>query len=263
MVGGTLQQWFVSTDCNQLGTAQGRSDWCRFPHCPFPPPPNGFPPWSPPTPPPPPAPAPPAPAPPEVRTTCGGGYGWGGNARPCTDPTWAPEWALNVSTQIASLQNATGYYNAARAAAWGLVTFDWGDGRGIWQDQHPHDDEEVLAEQCRRVKALGTGTKCMVYRQTELAVQWDKSCRLAMTSANASLYLQFKTKALCDAAPPCSVAAFHQANSGAPLIPCNSTAPVAAPNCAYCCNFSSAAVTGVYNEPVGGEWPVDGETRII
>ena len=39
----------------------------------------------------------------------------------------------------------------------GLVTFDWADGGDIWQDVHPHDNEEVLMEQCKRVKALGTG----------------------------------------------------------------------------------------------------------
>ena len=39
----------------------------------------------------------------------------------------------------------------------GLVTFDWADGGDIWQDVHPHNNEEVLMEQCKRVKALGTG----------------------------------------------------------------------------------------------------------
>ncbi len=41
--------------------------------------------------------------------------------------------------------------------AQGLVTFDWADGGDIWQDVHPHNNEEVLMEQCKRVKALGTG----------------------------------------------------------------------------------------------------------
>jgi hypothetical protein len=26
------------------------------------------------------------------------------------------------------------------------------------------------------------------------------------------------------------------------------------PNCPFCCNFSSAVTTGVYNEPLGGPW---------
>ena len=46
----------------------------------------------------------------------------------------------------------------------------------------------------------------MVYRQNELAVQWDASCRQAMTPSNADMFLQFKTKEICEAAPPCDVA---------------------------------------------------------
>ena len=65
------------------------------------------------------------------------------------------------------------------------------------------------------------GTRCMVYRQTELAIQWQKSSRAVMVPAKADWFLQFKTKALCDSAAPCNVAAFHQANNpGKPLIPC-------------------------------------------
>ena len=65
------------------------------------------------------------------------------------------------------------------------------------------------------------GTRCMVYRQTELAIQWQKSSRAVMVPAMADWFLQFKTKALCDSAAPCNVAAFHQANNpGKPLIPC-------------------------------------------
>lgn len=89
----------------------------------------------------------------------------------------------------------------------------------------------------------------MVYRQTELSLQWQKTCREAQTEANASMYLQFKDQTTCDAAPPCDIAAFHM-NTGWALVPCNKTAPLTAPNCAYCCNFSS-----VYNEPIGGQWP--------
>ena len=67
----------------------------------------------------------------------------------------------------------------------------------------------------------------MVYRQTELAIQWQKSSRAVMVPAKADWFLQFKTKALCDSAAPCNVAAFHQANNpGKPLIPyvCNAFA---------------------------------------
>ena len=111
----------------------------------------------------------------------------------------------------------------------------------------------MLVEQCKMVKARGTGTRCMVYRNTELALQWQESSRAAMTAANveAGWFLRYRTQALCDAAPPCDVAAYHNIqNQSAPLVPCNKHAPVSAPNCASCCNFSRA-----YNEPIGGPWP--------
>ena len=94
----------------------------------------------------------------------------------------------------------------------------------------------------------------MVYRNTELALQWEETSRAAMTQENVDndWFLKFKTKAACDAAAPCSAAAFHPANDPKkPLVPCNKTAPLAAPNCAYCCNFSKGG-TGAYNEPIGG-----------
>jgi hypothetical protein len=95
----------------------------------------------------------------------------------------------------------------------------------------------------------------MVYRQNELSLQWQETSRAAQTAANAGMYLQFKSKALCEAAAPCDVAAFHQmSQTGKPLVPCNKSAPLSAPNCAYCCNFSEVG-TGVYNEPIGGQWP--------
>jgi len=69
-------------------------------------------------------------------------------------------------------------------------------------------------------------------------------------------FLKFKTRTLCDTAAPCNVAAYHNANDPkAPLVPCNKTAPISAPNCAYCCNFSANGSAGAYNEPIGGWYP--------
>ena len=79
-----------------------------------------------------------------------------------------------------------------------------------------------------------------------------------MTRANteAGWFLRFKQQAACDAAPACDVAAWHNIiNQSAPLVPCNKSAPRGAPNCPYCCNFSTPVATGAYNEPIGGPWP--------
>ena len=96
------------------------------------------------------------------------------------------------------------------------------------------------------------GTR-QVYRNTELALQWQETSRAAMTAENVEKgwFLRYKTQAACDAAAPCNVAAYHNIlNQSAPLVPCNRSAPISAPNCAMCCNFSRG-----YNEPTGGPWP--------
>lgn len=184
------------------------------------------------------------------RTTCGNGYGWSSNGRPCPEPQWEPRWALNLSTAVSNIDNTP-----EEGSTWGLVTYPWDLNSSYWQDVHPHPGEAVMTRQCELVKAHGTGTRCMVYRQNELSLQWQETSRAAQTAANAGMYLQFKSKALCEAAAPCDVAAFHQmSQTGKPLVPCNKSAPLSAPNCAYCCNFSEVG-TGVYNEPIGGQWP--------
>jgi hypothetical protein len=170
----------------------------------------------------------------ETRTTCGGYYGWGHFGAACPDPTWQPRWALNLSTMSSWKENASGFYNAEKAASWGMVTFDWSIGFDQWRQTLPHPGEAWLLEQCRLVKALGTGTRCLVYRQNSLSLQWQASSRRVQTAANSSMFLKFATQALCDAAPPCAVARRH-------------SAPTAN---FFCCNFSR-----VYNEPLAPRVP--------
>ena len=163
---------------------------------------------------------------------------------------WGPE----------SAYAAPGLYDATKASRWGWLNFDWSDGSAMWQDKLPgHHDEAGMGEQCKRIKALGTGTRCFVYRNTELALQWEETSRAAMTQRNvdAGWFLRYKTKAGCDASVPCNVAAYHNANQ-LPLIPCNNKKPIniSAPNCGNCCNFTGSNGTGAYNEPIGGPWPV-------
>jgi hypothetical protein len=149
--------------------------------------------------------------------------------------------------------NIPGFVDSKNASRWGWINFDWSDANAVWQNNHPHDNEAVLVEQCKMVKAEGTGTRCMVYRNNELALQWQETSRAVMTEeyVDKGWFLRFKNQSSCDAAAPCNIAAFHNIlNQSAPLIPCNKTAPVADPNCCYCCNFTRA-----YNEPIGGAWP--------
>ena len=141
------------------------------------------------------------------------------------------------------------------------MTFDWSDANALWQDTPPHNNEAVLVEQCKMVKAEGTGTRCMVYRNNELALQWQESSRAVMTEeyVKKGWFLRFQNQSACDAAAPCDIAAWHNiANQSAPLVPCNKSAPVQQPNCCYCCNFTEGGGGDsgrAYNEPIGGAWP--------
>lgn len=203
------------------------------------------------------------PTPPITRITCGGTYGffdevpWIGGG-PCPPPQWQTQWALNLSTTPTTPWgpetaegNIPGYKDPKNASRWGWINYDWSDAYNVWQNELPaHMNEATLVKQCQMVKAEGTGTRCMVYRNTELALQWQETSRAAMTQANADQgwFLTFAKQNDCDTSAPCSIAAFNNiGNMTAPLIPCNSSAPLGVPNCAYCCNF-----TNVYNEPVGG-----------
>ena len=244
----TETRWTISADCAQLCVGArascdaSHSNWCRFPNCGFPAP-ASWPPWiAPSTPAPPSPPFIPPPAPPTLaRATCGSSYGWNGVGKPCPDPRWEPRWALNLSTATSNIVGTP-----EEGSAWGLVTYPWNLNNSEWQNVHPHRGEQVMARQCALVKAHGTGTRCMVYRQNELSLQWQETSRAAQTAANSQMFLQFKSKALCDAAAPCNIAAFHQmSQAGKPLVACNKSAPVSAPNCAYCCNFTEGPGTGV------------------
>ena len=59
------------------------------------------------------------------------------------------------------------------------------------------------------LQAQGTGTRCMVYRNNELALQWQESSRAVMTEeyVDKGWFLRFKNQSMCDAAAPCNVAA--------------------------------------------------------
>lgn len=78
-----------------------------------------------------------------------------------------------------------------------------------------------------------------------VALQWQESSRAVMTKeyADKGWFLEFKDQSSCDNAAPCSTAAWHNIlNGSAPLIPCDKTAPIIAPNCPYCCNFTKTYV---------------------
>ena len=177
MVGGGMTTEVISNNCS---TAAG---WCRYPHCKYPKP-SSFPPWPMPIPPKPPPPPPP----------------------PLVPPTWKPNWNLTESTTIQP--SGDDYFSPNHT--WGLVSLDWSVARGIWfkvrtvlllllllllltlwgtqNGRNKTNCEAVSTEGCRRLKTSGKASKCFIYHNMELALEWEESQRAVMYDASKAHY---------------------------------------------------------------------------
>lgn len=144
-----------------------------------------------------------------VAATCSGAPG-GGSALPvvppcsmtqgtppCPTPNWPPVWAINRSTMAQPGGNdGDGWLDAAAAARFGLISLDWSVANGVWRgngDVKNMTGAATLVEQCRRIKAVDPTTKCFVYRNTELALEWMEMHRAVMADpAFADYFLQYQ-----------------------------------------------------------------------
>jgi hypothetical protein len=90
--------------------------------------------------------------------------------------------------------NDSGFIDPAAAAKFGLLSFDWSNGRDVWARYPPAAApcEEMLVEQAAMVKAISPSSRVFVYRNMELALQWLSSERAAMYDpAKAGYFLQY------------------------------------------------------------------------
>jgi hypothetical protein len=112
---------------------------------------------------------------------------------PCPLPTWTPTYQVNRST-ICQPGNVATYLNATQAAQWGLISLDWSIAYGVWNTGLDNaTGAATLVEQCRQIKAVNPLTKCLVYRNTELALAWLEPQRAVMDDpAFASYFLQYQ-----------------------------------------------------------------------
>jgi len=127
-------------------------------------------------------------------------------------PRFAPTWDVSRSTIIQPC-NSSGYMDSKTAAAFGIISFDYNNGRAVWEKQAAPQCEEMSVEQCRRVKAVRNDTKCWVYRNTELAFAALTTDRKLMREENASLFIHMN-KSACAAAPACPPKAGHGQDKG-------------------------------------------------
>ena len=61
--------------------------------------------------------------------------------------------------------NYSGFLDPASIAGWagGLVDVDWSNGKAEWVKQQPMEDETMLLEQFKQLKALDKGNKVWLY----------------------------------------------------------------------------------------------------
>lgn len=117
------------------------------------------------------------------------------NGTPCPPPRWPPNYNLTLATvcQPGGTGN-TGYFLPPADSPWGLVSLDWSVGVSLWQRPDPAQSicETVLTDNCRLIKAQSPGTRCFVYHNLELALEWLESQRAVMYNASlAPWFLQY------------------------------------------------------------------------
>lgn len=108
-------------------------------------------------------------------------------------PTWEPTWEMNRSISL-YWRNATGIEPADFYDGYGLVMFDWAHAAQAWiNDFSPMDNARSLATQCEIVKGRNPDTKCIVYRNTVIALNQHRHISSVLDDpAFADFFLRFK-----------------------------------------------------------------------
>lgn len=71
-------------------------------------------------------------------------------------PKWTPTWDMRNSTILYAC-NYSGFHNVEEALEYGVVVYDWSNGREIWANEKPMNDEELLTTQAEMVLARDPG----------------------------------------------------------------------------------------------------------
>ena len=107
-------------------------------------------------------------------------------------PPWPSTYNMSLSTIIMPC-NYTGYMDAEFAAKWGLVDFDWSNGKQLWANAKPMNCQELLVDQVKQVKAINPSTKTFVYRNLVKALPWYTDVRLKLDDPQYSgWFLKFR-----------------------------------------------------------------------
>lgn len=174
-------------------------------------------------------------------------------------PKMKQTWQMNLSTIIMPCNN-TGYTDPETTLGWGIVDFDWSNGKGTgpgdgWAKHKPMDDEEMLFKQVKMTTAATKGTTVWVYRNTVYGYPWYTDVRKILEDpAYEAWWFKFKQEApwtskKCDSAQPTLCSDLYHSQEQSPGFP-HGDGDCAAPGCDcgkvpcgfYIWNHSSTAV---------------------
>ena len=113
----------------------------------------------------------------------GGGASCAVNGSACPLPRGWAQWNLTLSTVVEPGGDISpGYFAFPPSRPFGLVSLDWSVANTIWMaaNQSESTIEATLTENCRRIKAVSPHTRCLIYRNMELALQAMESDRAVM-----------------------------------------------------------------------------------
>jgi hypothetical protein len=108
-------------------------------------------------------------------------------------PAWLPTYEMNASISL-YWRNASGLEPAEFYDGYGLVMFDWAHAAQYWINNFsPMDNAAGLSAQCSLIKARNNGTRCVVYRNTAIALNQHRHISSVLDDdAFAGFFLRFK-----------------------------------------------------------------------
>lgn len=97
---------------------------------------------------------------------------------------WVVDWSLRNSTAcMPELSGALNNISFTPEHHWGLASLDWSVGKGTWlnkTDLNSSTCQATSIANCRALKASGNLTRCFIYNNVELALQWLETSRSVM-----------------------------------------------------------------------------------
>ena len=107
--------------------------------------------------------------------------------------TWEPTYDMNRSISL-YWRNGTGLEPDNFYDGYGLVIFDWAHAAQDWINKYaPMDNAASLAKQCETVKGRNPLTRCIVYRNTVIALNQHKHISSVLDDPSfADFFLRFK-----------------------------------------------------------------------